>query len=61
MHNCAAKGCSEEIPDHLLMCRSHWFSVPKPIRDEIWEAYRKEGVLSESYVNAVTAAREALV
>lgn len=60
-HKCAAVDCEEQIPSQLLMCRPHWFAVPKPIRDEIWRAYRNEGVLSEAYIEAVTAARGSLV
>ena len=24
----------------LLMCRRHWYMVPKPLRDAIWQTYR---------------------
>ncbi|MCA8949329.1 MAG: hypothetical protein KDE27_07490 [Planctomycetes bacterium] len=24
----------------MLMCRRHWFMVPKPIRDRVWLHYR---------------------
>ena len=24
----------------MLMCRDHWFALPKPLRDTIWESFR---------------------
>lgn len=24
----------------MFACRAHWFSLPKPMRDRIWSAYR---------------------
>lgn len=35
-----------------LMCKPHWYSVPKQLRDELWDAYRNQGVLSEEYGEA---------
>lgn len=28
------------MPPALWGCREHWFRLPKPLRDEIWRAYR---------------------
>ena len=28
-HTCAALGCGLEVPRNMLMCRRHWFMVPK--------------------------------
>ena len=39
-HHCHAEGCTQPVPPELLMCRPHWFKVPKPIRDRIWSAFR---------------------
>lgn len=39
-HLCHAKGCTTPVPPKLLMCRSHWYSVPKPLRDAVWATYR---------------------
>lgn len=36
MHKCRAIGCNKEIALTLLMCRSHWYMVPKAIRAAIW-------------------------
>lgn len=53
---CAAPTCSITISRKFLMCRQHWYQVPKPIRDEVWRSYKEEGVLSEAYIAAVDAA-----
>lgn len=34
--------------------------VPRPLRNEIWRAYRKNGVLSEEYIDSVQAAQDAV-
>jgi hypothetical protein len=56
MRECPVDGCEERHPRSLMMCRDHWFAVPKPLRDEVWESYRHEGVLSERYGEARDAA-----
>ena len=40
MHDCKAEGCGVQVKDDLLMCRRHWYMVPKPLRDAVWETYR---------------------
>ena len=30
----------ELIPSEKAFCRRHWFALPKPMRDDIWAAYR---------------------
>jgi hypothetical protein len=40
MTTCHALGCLAAIPDSMLMCRRHWYMVPKPLRDAIWQSYR---------------------
>lgn len=35
-HRCLAPGHTEDIPDNLLMCKSQWYRVPKPLRDAVW-------------------------
>lgn len=53
---CAAPACSIRISSKFMMCRQHWFQVPKPIRDEVWRAFKEEGVLSDAYLDAYEAA-----
>lgn len=40
MHTCHAKGCAVHVPPKMFMCRSHWFALPKAMRDKIWALYR---------------------
>lgn len=39
--HCAAQGCPEHVNPGQLMCKSHWFSLPKALRDEVWRTYRR--------------------
>jgi hypothetical protein len=36
-HKCFALFCEKEVPLNQGMCRTHWFKVPKPLRDTIWQ------------------------
>ncbi len=38
-HHCHATGCTAAVPPKMFMCRRHWFRLPKPYRDAIWDAY----------------------
>lgn len=38
-HVCHATGCNVKVPPRMLMCRKHWYMVPKPLRDAVWAAY----------------------
>lgn len=40
-HTCHALGCQVSVPPEMLMCRRHWFMVPKAIRDRVWSSYRR--------------------
>ena len=39
-HVCHATRCKISVPPAMLMCKRHWFMVPKRIRDEVWRTYR---------------------
>jgi hypothetical protein len=39
-HECHAIGCTACVPAGMFMCKRHWFSLPKPLRDRIWATYR---------------------
>jgi hypothetical protein len=39
-HNCPATGCTLNVSAGKLLCRSHWFTVPKALRDAVWDAWR---------------------
>jgi hypothetical protein len=38
-HQCPTRGCKRNLPDHLLMCRPHWYQVPYHLRRAVWNAY----------------------
>jgi len=40
-HHCHATNCKINDPPEMFMCRRHWFSLPKQLRDKIWKTYRK--------------------
>ena len=40
-HKCPVDACQAQLPHEILMCRTHWFMVPKPLRDRLWVAWRK--------------------
>jgi hypothetical protein len=35
--SCRVEHCSLDANPGQLMCRAHWFSLPKPLRDAIWD------------------------
>lgn len=37
---CPANGCEIVTPPEMLMCRSHWYMVPKALRSEVWRAWK---------------------
>jgi hypothetical protein len=39
-HKCHAVGCTTACQPEHLMCRRHWFMVPKSLRDEVWRTYQ---------------------
>lgn len=60
-HDCPATGCTRRIARHQLMCRTHWYMVPKPLRDAVYDAYRHGlGAGSPAHRDAILAAAEAV-
>jgi hypothetical protein len=37
---CPIPGCHDQIDPTRLMCRSHWYLVPKQIRDRVWATWQ---------------------
>lgn len=38
---CPAPGCEERVgPGPSFLCRRHWFTVPKDLRNRIWQLYK---------------------
>lgn len=58
MHTCPRVGCQARVPDEMFACRPHWFSLPKHLRDAIWNAYHRNGVGSSELTTAHLAALE---
>lgn len=38
-HVCHATGCDTQVPPRMLMCRKHWFMVPREIQAQVWAKY----------------------
>lgn len=70
LHNCAAKGCFQLVPRHMLMCSAHWALVPTAAQREVyaaWTGLQRTGSFAASdrhhdavqtAVNAVAAKQE---
>lgn len=41
LHKCAAENCHKGVPRGKLMCATHWFMVPKPLRSAIYETWNR--------------------
>ncbi len=39
-HECHWPGCGKQVPPAMWGCAKHWFTLPKRLRDRIWESYR---------------------
>jgi hypothetical protein len=61
-HTCHHPRCDVAVSPKMLACRPHWFSLPKPLRDEIWATYRpgQEATKTPSgeYIAAFMACQE---
>jgi hypothetical protein len=54
---CPVPGCREPIDPSRLMCRAHWYRVPRHLRDLVWATWRSgEGALSSEHQQAVRVA-----
>lgn len=57
-HKCEAQGCTKRVPSEMLMCRRHWFMVPKDLRCRVWAGYHRG--MDDEYHVAVAAAVDAV-
>ena len=54
---CPIPGCGYQIDPSRLMCRRHWYRVPKQLRDQVWATWRSgRGALSREHQDAVRTA-----
>lgn len=51
VHRCGWPGCKRPIPLAMWGCNRHWYSLPKEIRDAIWQGW-KVGKLSPAWIAA---------
>ena len=61
-HTCHWPGCDVEVPPRMWGCKTHWFKLPKNIRDDIWSTYRPCQEITKTpsyaYIEAAKAARK---
>lgn len=55
MNQCHYPGCTQMKPTKLYACRTHWFLLPKRIRDDIWRGFKYD---AELWARADREARE---
>lgn len=63
-HTCHATGCTIEVPRDMLMCKHHWFMVPKDIRARVWKYFTPGqcvgGSIDEEWIQAARDAVNAV-
>lgn len=60
-HRCPVRRCKAVVPPDRLMCKRHWYMVPKPIRDRVWATYDNgKGQMSALHLDAMEAAINAV-
>lgn len=63
-HHCHAAGCKAAVPPQMLMCKRHWFMVPKAAQSRIWATYREgqcdDWQITHEYAEAARAAVRAV-
>lgn len=64
-HHCHWPGCSKEVPPRMWGCSTHWFKLPKQLRDKVWAAYVPGQEInktpSESYIAVAKEVQEWIV
>lgn len=38
-HTCHWPDCDKKVPPAMWGCRTHWYMLPKNLRDKIWATY----------------------
>lgn len=60
-HNCPASGCTLNVATHKLLCRTHWYMVPRALREAVYAAWANGiGAGSPSHRAACADAIEAV-
>lgn len=59
-HVCHARQCMTPVDPKMLMCKRHWYMVPKELRDKVWATYRSGQEVTKDpsmeYLDAAQAA-----
>ena len=56
-HRCPAGSCPARVADHMLMCRPHWFMVPRILQNDVWTAWDNgAGAGTDEHHAAIAAA-----
>lgn len=60
-HRCPVAGCRARVPYHRLMCKLHWYQVPRPLRDAVWATWQSgAGAGTAAHTAAIEAAVRAV-
>jgi hypothetical protein len=60
-HECPVRACPARVAPDKLMCRPHWYQVPRPLRDAVWATWRSgAGAGTPAHTAAITAATAAV-
>jgi hypothetical protein len=60
-HECPATGCTRAVSGSMLMCRPHWYMVPKALRNAVWTAWADgSGAGTPAHRAAILAAIDAV-
>lgn len=60
-HHCRIPACPVAIAPGRLMCRTHWYQVPKALRDRVWATWQSgAGAFRPEYRQAVRDAVHAV-
>lgn len=61
--SCPIDECVETITSERVMCRRHWYMVPRDLRSEVWDAWRErlESPLDQSLVGRYEQAKAAAI
>lgn len=61
-HSCHWPGCNRQVPPAMWGCKTHWFKIPKGLRDRIWATYRpgqeEDRRPSEAYIKVAQAVQD---
>lgn len=59
-HTCHAPLCQVIVAPEMLMCRLHWYRVPRKLRNRVWATYRvgqcDDWQITREYARAASAA-----